>query len=69
MSIAQKCLLTACFNTLKLKAHPTDLFFATMYQLLTTAERAVIKILSFRMVQTAKQYSAVVESLKDLLNI
>ena len=46
-------------------------FFATISssQLPTTAEHVVIKILSFRMVQTTKQCSAVVESLKDLLNI
>ena len=61
-------------QTLKCKAQPTSAFFASVNQmfggfsqLLTTADRAVIKSLST--VQTMKQCSAVVESCKELPNI
>ena len=65
--------MTAPFNnmwTLKFKAQPTNAFFAIVNQtfggpsqLSTTAECAVIKLLST--VQTIKQSSAVVESWKE----
>ena len=68
---------TAPFNnmrTLKLKAHPTNSFFATVSQTFgcssqhpTTAERAVMKSLST--VQTTKQYTAVVGNCEELPNI
>ena len=68
---------TAPFNnmqTLKFKAQPTNVFFATVNQMFggssqlpTTAERAVIKLLCT--VQTMQQCSAVVVSWKDPRNI
>ena len=70
-------MFTALFNnmqTLKLKAQPTNAFFATVnqmfggsFQIPAIAERAVIKSLST--VQMTKQCSAVDESWEEPLNI
>jgi len=76
-AVSPNLFFTTPFNnmrSLKFQAQPTNAFFATVNQmsggfsqLPTTAERAVIKSLST--IQTTKQYSTVVGSWEEPLNI